>query len=157
MQLFLNHACFPGLSVREFLEVARAAGAQGVDLIAGPPGEIAEAAQATGMPVGAIHALRDWALPDDPDPLPALTHLVEAALAARAGLVICVAPLRMEALPPPEILHASAVERLRALAAFTRSHGIRLALEQVGQSSSRPDALSGIRTLEAARRIAADA
>jgi 4-hydroxyphenylpyruvate dioxygenase len=161
MLLHLNHSCFPGLSVVQFLDVAEAAGADGVDLNllghAEPSAAIAAAVRARGVRIGAIHALTDWALPDDPDPRPALESLLDAASAIGAGLIICVAPLRMDPLPAADIVRASAVERLSALAALARPRGIRLALEQVGQSSSRPGAHSGIRRLREAWEIAAAA
>ncbi|HWE64865.1 MAG TPA: hypothetical protein VHB98_24390, partial [Chloroflexota bacterium] len=99
-----------------FLEVAATAGADGVDLTlsghAERPAEIAAAVRASGLQVSAIHALTDWALPDDADPRPALSVLKDAALAANAPLILCVAPLRMDHLPPAAEVRASASARL---------------------------------------------
>jgi 4-hydroxyphenylpyruvate dioxygenase len=161
LHLHLNHSCFPGLSVTRFLEVAGTAGADGVDLNllghAEPPVTIAAAVRAHGARVTAIHALVDWALPDDPDPRPAFEALLDIAVTLDAGLIICVAPLRSDHLPAAGTVRASAIERLGALAALARPSGVRLALEQVGQSSSRPGALSGIRRLSEAWDIASTA
>jgi sugar phosphate isomerase/epimerase len=118
------------------------------------PSDLAAAVRATGMHVSAIHAMMDWALPDDPDPRAQVDRLLEAALAAKASLIICVAPLRLGAFPPELDISALASERLGELASIARPLGIHLALEQVGRSSSRPGAVSGIRSLQAALTIA---
>lgn len=158
MKLHFNQSCFPGLPLERFLAVAAEAGADGVDLA--PLGRsesvraIGAAVRDAGLPVGAVHALMDWALPDEPDPLPALDALLEVAVAAGASLIVCVAPLRMGGFPPDLDIAAAASERLALLAAQTRAAGVRLALEQVGRSSSRPGATSGIRRLDAALAIA---
>jgi len=158
LRAHLNQSCFPGLPARDFLEVAATAGCDGVDLNvltrAEEPKEMAAAARATGMHVSAIHALMDWALPDDPDPRACLASLLEAALAVKASLIICVAPLRLGGFSSDLDLGSLASDRLDELAAMARPLGIRLALEQVGRSSSRPGAVSGIRSLQAALTIA---
>jgi len=158
LRAHLNQSCFPGLSARRFLEVAAAAGCDGVDLnilaLAEAPAEISAAVRATGMPVSAIHALMDWALPDDSDPRVRLSSVLEVAVAAGAPLIICVAPLRLGGFSPDLDLGALASDRLGELAVMARPLGIRLALEQVGRSSSRPGAVSGISSLQAALTIA---
>ncbi len=158
MRVALNQSCFPGLTPARFVEVAAAAGAATVDLRPLDPAEtpraLVAAVRSSGLPVGAIHALMDWALPDDPDPRPALDALLEVAVATGAPLIICVAPLRPAELPPSGVIARSAAERLAAMAEVARDAGVRLALEQVGRSSSRPKSLSGIRRLADAARIA---
>jgi sugar phosphate isomerase/epimerase len=176
MRICLNQSCFPGLSTPQFLEaVARAGGtrqaagepvpgrgqAPSVELrLAGhqePVRDIVAAARATGLRVEAVNPLMDWALPDDPDPRPQLETLLEVAAATGASVIVCVAPLRYGALPPATEVARSAGERLAELSALTRPAGVRLALEQVGLSTSRPGATSGIRRLSEALAIAQSA
>ena len=158
MKTYFNQSCFPGLPLDRFLAVAAEAGAEGVDLAPRGGNEaapaIAAAVRAAGLPVGAVHALTDWALPDDPDPRPSLDALLEVATVAGASLIVCVAPLRMGGFPRDLDIAAAASERLALLAAHARAAGIGLALEQVGRSSSRPGAASGISRLHAALAIA---
>jgi 4-hydroxyphenylpyruvate dioxygenase len=158
LQAYLNQSCFPGISVAHFLEVAAVAGCDGADLnvLMQPvrPRDISAAVQATGMRISAIHALMDWALPDDPEPLATMEPLLEAAIAANASYIVCVAPLRLGGFPPDLDIWAAASDRLRELAARARPAGVRLALEQVGRSSSRRGAVSGIRRVADALSIA---
>ncbi len=153
----LNQGTFPGVSTADFLYTAVSAGVNLVELRtlghAEPVAEIAAAVRDTGVRVLAINSLMDWALPDDPDPAPMLARLLEVAEAVAAPLIICVAPLRTRDLPPPSEIARYAVERLAELADLARPSGVRLALEQVGRSSTRPDVLSGIRRLDDALAI----
>lgn len=157
----LNQAAFPGLATARFVEMAAAAGAEAVDLRpldpTERPGHIAAAVRTCGLSVSGINALMDWALPDDPDPGPALDILLEIAVAVRAPLIVCVAPLRVGELPPHAEILRSAAERLHALAEVAGAVGVKLALEQVGRSSTRLDVRSGLRRLSDALAVAAAA
>lgn len=104
--------------------------------------------------VEVVNALMDWALPDDPDLRPALERLLEVAVESGAPLIVCVAPMRTDGLPASERIRELAVERLGILGALAREAGVRLALEQVGLSTTRPGAVSGIRGLRDALAIA---
>ena len=153
----LNQSCFPGLSTARFLDLAATVGAAAVELrLSGreSASQLAAVVRAAGMPVVAVNPLMDWGLPDDPDPRPALAALLEVAVAAGASLTVCVAPLRTEGLPAREAVIASAIGRLALMAPLARQAGVRLALEQVGRSSTRPGATSGIRSLRDALAIA---
>lgn len=158
MPAALNQSCFPGLFTARFVDIAAIVGADAVELrpLDHPetPGEAAMAVRASGLPVAAVNALMDWALPDDLDPRPALITLLEIAVAVEAPLVVCVAPIRAGRLPPRTTIARSAAERLAMLAEVARPAGVQLALEQVGRSSTRPDAVSGIRHLDDALAIA---
>jgi sugar phosphate isomerase/epimerase len=154
MRLALSQFSLPGLSTREFLDVAGRAGAEGCELgvIGGPrasedPRTIIAAARGCGMPIESLNALRDWGLPDDPDCRPVFEMLLEVAVEAGAPLIVCVAPIRFENMPPREEVIAAASERLAMLAELAGPAGVRLALEQVGRSSTRVGAQSGIRSL----------
>jgi 4-hydroxyphenylpyruvate dioxygenase len=114
---------------------------------------MASAVRSAGVRVHTVTALYDWALPDDPDPTRALEALIEAAVAVGATLIVCVAPLRLHGLPPAEDVARYASERLIALEEVTAKAGVRLTLEQVGRSSTRPDMRSGIRKLSDALAI----
>ncbi len=157
MLVGLNQASFPGVSTSEFMDIAARAGAENVSLHpyrgSETHAEIIAQARAGGVRVAAVDELMDWALPDDPYPHPAFESLIELAKSVGAPLLVCVAPLRREGLPPPSTVMRSAAERLSLLAETARSHGISLALEQVGRSSTRPDVRSGIRSLANALTI----
>jgi 3-dehydroshikimate dehydratase len=156
MRLALSQFCLPGLSTREFLDVAERAGWEGCELGAvggggprGPedPKAMAAAVRASGLPVESLNALRDWAFPDDPDCRPVFDMLLELAVDTSAPFIVCVAPIRFENMPPREEVLAVASERLGMFAELAEPTGVRLALEQVGLSSTRIGAQSGIRTL----------
>jgi len=157
-RLALNQSCFPGLSTARFLEVAVAAGADSVELRAVGSAErredVTAATRSCGLRVEAVNALMDWALVDDPDPRPALESLLALAVDVGAPVVVCVAPIRATPLPPLPQLEAAATERLASLTGLAATAGVRLALEPVGRSSTRPGAVSGIRRLSDALRIA---
>lgn len=158
MRISLNQSAFPGLSTRRFLQIAAEAGASSIELrtlgLSESVGEIGAAVREAGVRVEAVNALMDWALPDDPDPRPALERLLEVAVESGAPLIVCVAPIRTDGLPATERACESAVERLTFLAALARGAGVRLALEQVGLSTTRPGATSGIRRLQDALAVA---
>jgi sugar phosphate isomerase/epimerase len=160
MRLSLSQFCLPGLSTAEFLDVAERAGWEGCELgvIGGrrrqeDPKAMAAAARASGMPVESLNVLRDWALPDDPDCRPVFDMLVELAVETGAPFIVCVGPIRYENMPPRDEVLAAASERLAMFAAVAEPAGVRLALEQVGLSSTRIGAQSGIRTLADALRV----
>ena len=153
----LNQSCFPGLSTARFLDLAATVGAAAVELrLSGreSASQIAAAVRASGMPVVAVNPLMDWGLPDDPDPRPALVTLLEVAVAVGATLTVCVAPIRADGLPDRDAVMSSAIGRLALMAPLARRAGVKLALEQVGRSSTRPGAVSGIRSLRDALAIA---
>jgi 4-hydroxyphenylpyruvate dioxygenase len=154
VRLTLSQFCLPGLSTAEFLDVSERAGWEGCELgvIGGPrgpadPKAMASAARASGLPVESLNVLRDWALPNDPDCRPVFDMLVELAAETSAPFIICVAPIRYENMPPRAEVLAAASERLAMFAELAEPEGVRLALEQVGLSSTRIGAKSGIRTL----------
>jgi len=157
-RLALNQSCFPGLSTARFLEAAAEAGADGVELrVVGSTErreDVAAATRACGLRVEAVNALMDWALADDPDARPAVEGLIKLAVDVESPVVVCVAPIRETRLPPRPQLEAAATDRLAALAGLAATAGVRLALETVGRSSTRPGAESGIRRLADALRIA---
>ena len=95
----------------------------------------------------------DWALPDDPDRREELEALLEAASAADSHVVVCVGPMSERPLPAPAEMVAAATEKLSKLVEFAHGSGVRLALEQVGRSSSRPRAVSGLRSLSDALAV----
>ena len=153
----LNQSCFPGLSTARFLDLAATVGAAAVELrLSGreSASQIAAAVRAAGMPIVAVNPLMDWGLPDDPDPRPALAALLEVAVAVGATLTVCVAPVRAEGLPDRAEVMSSAIGRLAQMSPLARQAGVKLALEQVGRSSTRPGAVSGIRSLRDALAIA---
>jgi hypothetical protein len=158
VRLALSNSCFPGLATAHFLAVAAEAGAETCELrvVDGPeaPTEVIAAARASGVRVETVGALMDWALPNDPDPRPRLEMLVEVAAELNAPFVVCVAPIRSNGLPPRAEVQAYASERLSALAETASVAGVSLALEQVGRSSTRPGARSGIRSLADAVAVA---
>jgi sugar phosphate isomerase/epimerase len=151
MRPCLNQSCFPTLTAVEFLRVAAAAGVRSVELRtldrAEPLPAIRAAVREASLRVEAVNALMDWAQPDDPDPRPQLERLLEVAHAVEAPLLVCVAPIRTAGLPPTGQVIQSTSERLATLAGLAGRAGVRLAFEQVGKSSSRPGARSGIRRL----------
>jgi hydroxypyruvate isomerase len=157
MRESLNQSCFPELGTDRFAEIAAEAGATSVELRplgrSEPVGAMAAAVRGAGLRVEAINGLMDWTLPDDPDPRPALERMLEIATAVGAPLIVCTAPIRMGTLPPCDRIAQCAIERLAALGAITRAANVRLALEQVGRSSTRPGASSGIRRLSKALAI----
>jgi 4-hydroxyphenylpyruvate dioxygenase len=147
----------PGISTAEFVAVAADGGADAVELrLAGAaesPVAIGAAARAGGLPVLSVGPLMDWALPDDQDPGERLDALLSAAIAAGSSVVVCVAPISERPLPLTADIVAAATERLGALVERARGSGVVLALEQVGRSSSRPWAVSGIRSLQDALAV----
>ncbi len=154
MRLTLSQFCLPGLPTAEFLDLAERAGWEGCELgvVGGPrdpedPKAMAAAARASGFPVESLNVLRDWALPDDPDCRPVFDMLVDLAVETAAPFIVCVAPIRYDSMPPRAQVLASASERLAMFAELARPAGVRLALEQVGLSSTRIGAQSGIRNL----------
>ena len=154
MRLTLSQFCLPGLSTGAFLDVAEVAGWEGCELGViggqhGPedPRAIAAAARVSGLPVESLNVLRDWALPDDPDCGPVFDTLLGLAVETNAPFIVCVAPIRNENMPPREDVLVAASERLAMFAELAEPAGVRLALEQVGLSSTRIGAKSGIRTL----------
>jgi sugar phosphate isomerase/epimerase len=161
MRLSINQSCFPGIDTRAFATCASAAGFRSVELRTlgrtEPLTLIQTAVQEHELRVEAINGLMDWALPDDPDPRPALEQALRIATAVGAPLIVCAGPIRQGTLPPTDVIMASAGERLADMAALARSTGVRLALEQIGKSSTRPGAASGIRRLDDALAVAARA
>jgi sugar phosphate isomerase/epimerase len=160
MRLALSQFTLPGLSTREFLEVAGHAGAEGCELgvLGGPraaenPASIVAAARGSSMPIESVNALRDWGLRDDPDCRPVFELLLEVAVETGAPLIVCVAPIRFENMPPRNEVIAAVSERLAMLADLAEQAGVRLALEQVGLSSTRVGAQSGIRSLADALEV----
>jgi sugar phosphate isomerase/epimerase len=147
----LNQSCFPQLSTPEFAESVARAGATSIELRTVGRMEstatISSAVHDAGVRVESVCGLMDWALADDPDPRPALERLLEVANAVEAPVIVCVAPIRMRNLPPHDRIIQSAIDRLTELSALAGSGNVKLALEQVGRSSSRPGAKSGIRRL----------
>jgi 4-hydroxyphenylpyruvate dioxygenase len=157
MRVGLNQSCLPGISTAEFVDIAADCGADAVELrVLGAresPLAMGIAARAGGLPVVSVGPLMDWALPDDPDPTERLEALLETASAAACSVIICVGPISERPLPlTPEII-AVASEHLAALVERAWGSGARLALEQVGRSSSRPQAVSGLRTLRDALAV----
>lgn len=155
MRLALSQFSLPGLSTAKFLDVAGRAGAEGCELgvIGGPcPTEedarsIVAAARGSRMPIESVNALRDWGLRDDPDCRPVFEMLLEVAVETGAPVIVCVGPIRFQNMPPRDEVIAAVSERLAMLAELARPAGVRLALEQVGRSSTRVGAQSGIRSL----------
>jgi sugar phosphate isomerase/epimerase len=154
VRLALSQFCLPGLSTREFLDVAARAGAEGCELgvFGGPapsddPRTIVAAARRSPVPVASVNALRDWALPDDGDYHEAFEVLLEVAVETGAPAIVCVAPIRYGELPPRRTVLDSAANRLAALAELASPVHVRLALEQVGRSSTLIGARSGIASL----------
>jgi len=151
MRVGLNQSCLPGISTAEFVDIAANCGAEAVELrVLGAhesPLAMGIAARAGGLPVVSVGPLMDWALPDDPDPTDRLEALLETASAAACDVVICVGPISERPLPSTPDIIAMASEHLARLVQRARGSGARLALEQVGRSSSRPKAVSGLRTL----------
>lgn len=157
MRPCLNQSCFPGFGAVDFVEVAAKSGVPSVELRTMDerenPAIVAAAVRSAGVRVEAVNALMDWALRDDPAPRPRLDYLLAVAHGVEAPLIVCVAPIRTVGLPPTEHIVQSASERLAELTEAARSTGVRLAFEQVGQSSTRPGAQSGIRRLADARSV----
>ena len=153
----LNQSCFPGLSTARFLDLAATVGAAAVELpLTGreSASQIAAAVRASGMPVVAVNPLMDWGLPDDPDPRLGLAALLEVAVSVGATLTVCVAPIRADGLPDRDAVMSSAIGRLTLISPLAHQAGVKLALEQVGLSSTKPGAVSGIRSLRDALAIA---
>jgi sugar phosphate isomerase/epimerase len=160
----LNQSCFPGLSTAEFAEVVARAGATSQDDPvrvelrtvgrAESAATISAAIRTAGLRVESVCGLMDWALADDPDPRPALEELLEVAVAVQAPVIVCVAPIRANDLPPHDRIVQSAIDRLTELSALADTAHVKLALEQVGRSTTRPGARSGIRRLREALLIA---
>ncbi len=157
MRVALNQSCLPGIATAEFVAIAAECGAEGVELrLLGAhesPSSMGRAARAGGLPVDSVGPLMDWALPDDADRREDLEALLEAALMADSHVVVCVGPMSERPLPAPADVIAAATERLSQLAEFARGSGVRLALEPVGLSSSRPRAISGLRALADAMSV----
>lgn len=157
MRLAVNQSCFPGISTAQFVEATISAGLSSVELRAVDQSEsmdaMASAVRGRGLVVEAVNALTDWALPDDPDPMPRFHEMLDLAVAVSAPLIICVAPIRHGSLPAADRIAEWAAERLATFSAVARKEGVFLALEQIGQSSSRPGAQSGLRGLSDALRI----
>ncbi len=153
----LNQSCLPGITTAEFVTIAAECGAEGVELrLLGAresPSAMGKAARAGGLPVDSVGPLMDWALPDDPDRRNELEALLEAAVMADSHVVVCVGPMSEKRLPPPPEVIAAATEKLSRLTEFARGSGVRLALEPVGLSSSRPGANSGLRALADAMSV----
>ena len=151
MRVALNQSCLPGITTAEFVAIAAECGAEGVELrLLGShesPSVIGAEARAGGLPVDSVGPLMDWALPDDPDRREELEVLLEVASAADSHVVVCVGPMSELPLPAPADLVAGVTEKLSKLAQFARGSGVRLALEPVGRSSSRPRAVSGLQAL----------
>ena len=151
MRVALNQSCLPGITTAEFVALAAESGAEGVELrllgAAESPAVIAKAAAAGGLPVESVGPLMDWALPDDPDATENLDVLLEVAAVSGSDVIVCVGPMSERPLPPREVLMAAAVDHLAKLAERAWAGGVRLALEQVGRSSSRPNASSGLASL----------
>jgi sugar phosphate isomerase/epimerase len=154
----LNQSCFPGLSTPEFAAVVVRAGARSVELRTVGRSEsvetIASAIRNARLRVEAVCGLMDWALADDPEPRSALEELLEVATAVAAPIIVCVAPIRTRDLPPHDRIVQSAIDRLSDLSTLAASVNVKLALEPVGRSTTRPGARSGIRRLREALLIA---
>ena len=105
------------------------------------------AARRSPIPIESVNVLRDWALPDDPDCRPVFDLLVEVAAETSCPFIVCVAPIRYENMPPRKDVLAAAADRLAMFAELAELAGVRLALEQVGLSSTRIGAQSGISSL----------
>ena len=151
MRVGLNQSCLPGITTAEFVAIAVEWGAEGVELrLLGAdesPAAMGAAARAGGLPVDSVGPLMDWALPDDPDRRGELEVLLEAASAAGSHVVVCVGPMSERPLPAPKDMIAAAAEKLSRLVEYANGSGVRLALEPVGRSSSRPRAVSGLQAL----------
>jgi 4-hydroxyphenylpyruvate dioxygenase len=104
-----------------------------------------------------VNALRDWALADDPDCRAVFEMLLGVAVETGAPIIVCVAPIRFENMPPRDEVIAAASERLALLAEVAAPTGVRLTLEQVGRSSTRVGANSGIRSLTDALAVVENA
>jgi 4-hydroxyphenylpyruvate dioxygenase len=109
--------------------------------------EIVTSARRSGLRIESVNAIRDWALPDDPDCRDVAELLLEVAIEVGAPVIVCVAPIRADGMPPRDDVIASASERLAHLAELAAPTGVRLALEPVGLSSTRVGAIGGIRSL----------
>jgi 4-hydroxyphenylpyruvate dioxygenase len=157
VRVCLNQSCFPGLPTARFLEIAAEAGADSCELrvIGNAEGarSIGAAASASGMPIDAVNSLMDWALPEDPDPMPRLDELVDVAARAGAPFIVCVVPIGSGAMPPHDEVIRRSIDRLAVLGERAASAGVGLALEQVGRSSTRPGARGAIRALSEARAV----
>ncbi len=157
MRVALNQSCLPGITTAEFVAIAADAGAGGVELrLLGShesPSAMGSAARAGGLPVDSVGPLMDWALPGDPDRREELEALLELASTAGSHVVVCVGPLSEPPLPEPADMIAAATEKLWQLAELARGSGVRLALEPVGLSSSRPGAVGGLNALADARSV----
>jgi 4-hydroxyphenylpyruvate dioxygenase len=157
MRVALNQSCLPGITTAEFVAIAAECGAEGVELrLLGAhesPLTMGTAARAGGLPVDSVGPLMDWALPDDLDRREELEALLEVASMADSHVVVCVGPMSERPLPAPAEMIAAATDKLSQLAEFARGSGVRLALEPVGLSSSRPRAVSGLRALADARSV----
>ena len=154
MRLALSQFCLPELSTRDFLDVVVRAGAEGCELavVGGhrapeDPKAMIAAARRSPIPIESVNVLRDWALPDDPDCRPVFDMLVEVAVETSCPFIVCVAPIRYENMPPHKDVLAAAADRLAIFAELAEPVGVRLALEQVGLSSTRLGAQSGISSL----------
>ncbi len=158
MRPSINQSCFPGIDTREFARCASVAGFGSVELRTlgrdEPITLLQTAVLENGLRVEAINGLMDWALPDDPDPLRALEQALTIATSVGAPVIVCAGPIRPGILPPTDVIMASATERLAAMAEVARSTGVKLAVEQIGKSSTRPGAASGIRRLDDALAVA---
>jgi 4-hydroxyphenylpyruvate dioxygenase len=145
MRIALNQSCLPGLTTSEFVAIAAEIGAEGVELrLLGfneNPTTIGLAARAGGLPVDSVGPLMDWSLPDDPDRSKELEDLLEIASTADSHVIVCVGPMSDPPFPLAPDVIATTAEKLSRLVEFARGSGVRLALEPVGSSSSRPGAV----------------
>ena len=103
--------------------------------------------------MASVGPLMDWALRDDPDQGEQLDALLEMAIAAGSGVVVCVGP--MSDRPPPSLAETIdlTTSRLALLVDRAQGSGVQLALEQVGRSSSRPGAVGSLRSLQDALAV----
>ena len=157
MRVALNQSCLPGLSTAQFVAVAADAGAEAVELrhlgSSESPVVMGNAARAGGLPVASVGPLMDWALRDDPDQVETFEALLDLALAAGSSVIVCVGPMSERPCPSRDETIAVTATHLAALVERARGSGIRLALEQVGLSSSRPGVVGCIRSLQDAFAI----
>ncbi len=113
-----------------------------------------------GISVAALNALMDWSLTPEENYRFVLTR-AEGLLAlcelVETDLLICVpsliAPAADEVSRPEKTVLETTAARLKRLASLARSSGVRLALEQVGRPSSRPDASSSVRSIDDALAV----
>lgn len=164
----INHATLMTTGLEEFLAASAAAGFRLVELRQPmveaylaelPPGMLRHRLEGLGLSVASLNALMEWSLTPEENFSSALKRAERLfALCETVGtdLLVCVpdlvSPATLEGFPGGAVVDMTAA-RLKRLAAQARLHGVRLALEQVGRPSSRPDCVSSVRRIEDALAI----